>query len=301
MTAQVTVAVPVYNEAPHVEAALASLARQTYRNFVVVVSDNASTDATGPICQSFCSSHANFTYHRLPNNLGGALNLKRTLELAQTGYFMWLGGHDLLSDNFLEKTVAILDKHPELAIAGSLVRDIDESGMGVPRPDGNQSFSNNRWRRYLQSCLHMKYWGAINFLFRRRLLDDLPIAPIAGFDECLLSHLLWYGNIGYSAQAVYYNRVFADAATRHQHYLARLSGADVVLAPDPGKRNYRPLVDYYEQDLRRLMRRYPLWGPVFRRFTLQLLKTRLNLTRNRRRDRRMAHWLQDKSGRPLFL
>lgn len=301
MTVQVTVAVPVYNEAKFASLTLESLARQTHKDFTVIVSDNASTDDTGQICQSFCSRHPHFAYHRLPNNVGGASNFKQTLALARTEYFMWLGGHDLLSDNFLEKAVAILDKHPEIAIAGSLVRGINETGTDVPQPEANQRFSGNRWRRYRQSCLHMKYWGAINFLFRRRLLEDLPFVPVAGFDECLLSHLLWFGNIAYSADSVYYNRVFADTAARHQHYLARLSGADVVIAPDPGKRDYRPLVDYYEQDLRRLLRRYPLWGPVFRRFTLQLLKARLNLTRNRRRDRRMARWLQDKSDQPLFL
>jgi glycosyltransferase involved in cell wall biosynthesis len=48
----VSIGLPVYNGMPYVAKALDSLLAQTYGNFKLIISDNASTDGTGDLCRN---------------------------------------------------------------------------------------------------------------------------------------------------------------------------------------------------------------------------------------------------------
>ena len=78
----------------------------------IMISDNASTDATEAICRSFAEGRSNVTYVRQPLNIGMAPNAFFLLEQSTTPYFMWLAADDWLDDGFLAAAVAFLDAHP---------------------------------------------------------------------------------------------------------------------------------------------------------------------------------------------
>ena len=65
----VSIGVPVYNGEPYLEEALRAIANQTYADFEVIISDNASTDATADICDLFTSTDDRFRVVRHEENL----------------------------------------------------------------------------------------------------------------------------------------------------------------------------------------------------------------------------------------
>ena len=52
----VTIGLPVYNSERYLEQSLDSLVNQTYRDFVLIISDNCSSDGTGEICRRYAEA-----------------------------------------------------------------------------------------------------------------------------------------------------------------------------------------------------------------------------------------------------
>lgn len=125
---QVTIGLPVHNGAPMVADTLECLLSQTYGNLRLVVSDNASTDATESICRAVADADPRVEYHRQEPNLGPWPNFRFVLAQADTPYFMWAAHDDVWDARYVETCVAALEGRPELGIAFTrfesvLVRD----------------------------------------------------------------------------------------------------------------------------------------------------------------------------------
>jgi glycosyltransferase involved in cell wall biosynthesis len=119
--ATVTIGMPVHNAASTIGAALDSLLNQTRRDFVLVISDNASSDDTEAICREYVTQDHRIRYLRQSRNLGGAMNFRCVLFEARTPYFMWAAGDDLWAPTFIERTVAFLEAHPDYVCCQSRV------------------------------------------------------------------------------------------------------------------------------------------------------------------------------------
>jgi len=112
---RVSVVVPVFNAGPYLDEALRSVARQTYRDFEVVVVDDGSTDAhTGSLLDGW-AREPGVTVHRTPNR-GPALARNLGIERARGAYILPLDADDYLAPAFLAKTVPLLDGDPRLGV-----------------------------------------------------------------------------------------------------------------------------------------------------------------------------------------
>ncbi len=119
--AQVTVGVPVYNGAKWLEASLACLRDQTYRDIEVLIYDNCSDDATPEIAQGFCAADPRFHYFRQPENKGAKRNFLEVLQAARTPYFMWRAADDASDLNYIEVLLELLQAHPDRDLAAPRV------------------------------------------------------------------------------------------------------------------------------------------------------------------------------------
>lgn len=111
---RLTVLMPTYNVAPWVEEAIRSVLNQTYRDFELLVVDDASTDDTLDRVRAIddpCIRIASF-----PNNVGLAENLNRGLDLIDTELVARMDGDDIAEPDWLETGIKILDTHPEVGI-----------------------------------------------------------------------------------------------------------------------------------------------------------------------------------------
>ncbi|MEM9379152.1 MAG: glycosyltransferase family A protein [Planctomycetota bacterium] len=130
-TPAVTIGLPVYNGGEFVDAAIRSIREQSFRDFELVVSDNASSDATEEICRRHASEDHRIEYLRARSNRGAAPNFNLLVDRARGRYFKWAAHDDLIAPTYLEECVAFLDGDPEVVLAHSKATIIDETGQRV--------------------------------------------------------------------------------------------------------------------------------------------------------------------------
>src|SRR5450759_757223 len=85
----VSIGMPVYNGEKYISEALDALLAQTFTNFELLISDNASTDGTTAICRHYADRDSRIHYVRQSENRGGVANFKFVLDEARGEYFMW--------------------------------------------------------------------------------------------------------------------------------------------------------------------------------------------------------------------
>lgn len=99
MNPKVSIGMPVYNGEKSIREALDSLLAQTFTDFELIISDNASTDGTEAICREYVERDPRIRYVRQSENRGPIANFQFVLEEAVGEYFMW-AAHDDERESF---------------------------------------------------------------------------------------------------------------------------------------------------------------------------------------------------------
>jgi len=115
---KISIGLPVYNGEYFLEKKLNSLLSQTFSDFELIISDNASTDSTSGICKKFVEKDSRIRYYRQEQNMGANWNFNFVLQKAHSPYFLWAGVNDEVSKYFLEKNYKILET--KLNVVGSI-------------------------------------------------------------------------------------------------------------------------------------------------------------------------------------
>lgn len=97
----VSIGMPVYNGAQYIREAIDSLLSQTFTDFELIISDNASTDDTQSICTEYARRDPRVRYFRQAKNKGAVANFGFVLDCAKAQLFMWAAYDDLWAPNFL--------------------------------------------------------------------------------------------------------------------------------------------------------------------------------------------------------
>ncbi len=129
---RVSIGLPVYNGQQYLAAAIDSLQAQTFTDFELIISDNASTDRTQEICQSYAARDSRIRYYREPKNRGIAWNFTRTFELARGEFFQWHAHDDLCAPTLIQRSVEMLDRDPTAVLCYARPAIIDSAGDLVP-------------------------------------------------------------------------------------------------------------------------------------------------------------------------
>jgi glycosyltransferase involved in cell wall biosynthesis len=132
----VTIGVPVYNSADLLDGSLACLARQTFRDFKVLMIDDESTDGAAEVAKGWAARDPRFEYRRQPRRVGGLANMRDCLLAADTPWFMWRADDDLSDDNYLETLYALATASPgcKLAVSTAVLADWDLRPQHVVEP-----------------------------------------------------------------------------------------------------------------------------------------------------------------------
>lgn len=136
---KVSIGMPVYNGEKIIRNALDSLLSQTFTNFELIISDNASTDSTSTICMEYAKKDERIQYIRQPKNIGGTLNFYFVLKNAKGEYFMWASADDIWEPSFIEKNIKILESDTQ--IVGSI--SIVDKFTSYPLKDSHDSSVTN--------------------------------------------------------------------------------------------------------------------------------------------------------------
>jgi glycosyltransferase involved in cell wall biosynthesis len=130
-TPLVSVGLFVYNGQRFLEEALHSILNQTFTDFELIISDNASTDRTGEIAQAYAKRDDRIRYYRNEKNIGAGWNARRVYEVATGKYFKWATADDLLEPDLLRRCVEILESDPGCVVAYASTKEVDENGTFI--------------------------------------------------------------------------------------------------------------------------------------------------------------------------
>jgi glycosyltransferase involved in cell wall biosynthesis len=112
----VSIGLPVRNGGRYLGEAVRSVLDQQHDRLELVISDNASDDATEEISRQFARSDTRVRYHRQSQDIGLVANFNSALHLARGTYFKWMGDDDRLAPSYVSRCVEVLDDDAALIL-----------------------------------------------------------------------------------------------------------------------------------------------------------------------------------------
>lgn len=213
---RVSVGMPVYNSATWVEPAIESILKQTCQDFELVISDNASTDATYAICERFARADSRIRLLRNAQNIGANRNYMAVLRASRGQYFKWASSNDVCAPTFIEKCIAALEQDPTAVLAcprSYLFRDSRETAEPYDRD--LELMAAEPAVRFLTMQNSMGLNNAVNGVIRRSALDKVStMGSYRRADIVLMAELALLGKFLLLDERLFYRRMSEDAATQ---------------------------------------------------------------------------------------
>lgn len=217
---RITIGLPVYNGENFITQALDSILGQTYREFELIISDNASTDRTQELCRSYAERDPRIRYFRNGENLGAARNFNQVFELSSSEYFKWAAHDDALAPDYLEKCVEVLDRDRSIVLVYTPTQLIDEHGIviGAYEPDTKGFDSKKPHERFRSRISRIRPQlpfiprkledaDPIFGLMRASALNNIPLfGTCVASDQVLLARLALLGRFERLPEGLFYNR-----------------------------------------------------------------------------------------------
>jgi glycosyltransferase involved in cell wall biosynthesis len=223
---KLSIGLPVYDGEEYLAEALDSLLTQTYEDFELVISDNASTDRTEEICRDYAARDARIKYFRCDQNMGAAPNFNRVFELSSAPLFKWAAADDLHAPTYLERCMEVMERDPGVVLSHSYVTMVDEKAQPL-RFDEQQgcyidSFDEPVMRmdrthiaetggpevRFRDLLVHMKWCFESFGIIRREALLKTPLhESYYGADKVFLAALALEGRYHQVPEQLFLRRV----------------------------------------------------------------------------------------------
>lgn len=171
----VSICIPAYNAERFIAETLKSALAQDYPHTEIMVSDDASTDATVKIVQQYASQGVRLL--RQGKTLGMHANWNAVIRASAGKYAVKLDADDLLAPDYVSSLVAVMEAHPRVTFAHCACRlmDVDGNFIGYERSI-HGSFLRpglKEWPRYVFGS------RAVNIVMLRRAAYD----AVGGYDE----------------------------------------------------------------------------------------------------------------------
>lgn len=197
-TPTVSIGLPVHNGEAYLEEAIASILGQSFDDFELIISDNASSDRTRAICRSFAQRDERIRYERTEQNRGAAWNYRRVFESSRGRYFKWAAHDDVCEPEFLEVCVRTLDAAPSTTVlAYPRACFIDARGEFIRNDtDSHETRAASPAGRLAHAIRSVNLANAVFGLIRSDVLSETRlIAPFIASDYVLLIELSVLGQI----------------------------------------------------------------------------------------------------------
>lgn len=213
----VSLGLPVYNGENFLEEAVRALLAQSWRDFELIICDNASADRTEAICRRLAEGDSRIRYLRSDRNLGAAANYNRCFALAAGRYFKWCAHDDVCLPDYLSRCVALLDAHPEAVLAYPRTIIIDAAGRPVgPYRDAIDLDAPSPAKRLFG--LFTREAGECNAVFGLIRVEALRKTGLIGnyvaSDENLLAELALLGALRQVPEPLFLRRDHAGTSLR---------------------------------------------------------------------------------------
>ncbi len=229
-----SVGMPVYNAERFLAKALDSILSQTFTDFELLLSDNASTDGTEAICREYAARDSRIRYSRNPTNLGAGRNFRKVYDLAVGRYYKQAAHDDFCMPTMFARCIEALEADPALTVASPQTRIVDEEGRFLQDYEVRFRYADpDPLVRWEDLVLHKHQCYQIFGIHRMSALKRLPpMGSFAGADGILLAQLALLGPFHEVPERLF-------ISTKHAHQSSwtmpqRLSGKGRRLTRTPG-------------------------------------------------------------------
>ena len=227
---KVSIGVPVYNGEKYIRKNIEALLDQTYKDFEIIISDNCSSDNTYKICEDYLKKDSRIKLIHQTSNLGMVKNFSFVLKQAKGEYFMWSAVDDIISPEFIEENIKILELDKKfVGSTGRIslcrrneneIEDIDNKFYNIIKSirikfHKRDTISitgtyENKVQKYLKESTCQIIYG----LFRTKPLKESYIeTPFIGYDWAINLGVLKFGDFNViEKNLMYENEIGASAA-----------------------------------------------------------------------------------------
>ena len=212
----VSIGLPVFNGEQFLEQSLDSILSQTYTNFELIISDNASSDRTESICRQYAERDARLRYYRQPRNRGVTWNFRQVALLARGEYFLWIAHDDRFAPEYLERCHGFLQNNTTTVLCYSKAVEMDEYGTQLTRKEqvlrADAPFPHQRFREMIRmehNCEFIFGMMRTTVLKKTSIHGDFPDS-----DRCVLAELALYGEFHELPEYLFFHREHAQRVTK---------------------------------------------------------------------------------------
>jgi len=240
---RLTIGLPVYNGERYLAEAIDALLGQSYQDYELIISDNASTDGTPEICQRYVRQDARVRYIRQPKNIGLAPNHNVVVEQARGELFKWAANDDLYARELIDRCVDALDEHPDVVLAHCWTARIDGSGTVTRAYEYPLNTSSRRAPERFRSLLFDSGGDDDYGVIRTEVLRRTAMKESYHHaDHTIIAELALYGRFYQVPDWLYFRRDHPERAERsHPTVRRRCANMD----PRRADRLRHPLVRLY--------------------------------------------------------
>lgn len=215
---RLSVGVPVYNGAAFLRKTLESILSQSFGEFELIISDNASTDGTEAIGREFAAIDPRVRYHRNDTNLGLAKNYNLVFTLARGRYFKWASADDICLPGYLERCVGVLDRDPSVVLVYPKTRFVDAEGRLLDIDDPGWNLMSDLPEERLRFVVSSAHWvnSILGVIRSEALARTLLLPTYPGGDYRVLGELSLLGKFCEVSEPLYQRRIHPSASSQHQ-------------------------------------------------------------------------------------
>jgi glycosyltransferase involved in cell wall biosynthesis len=204
---RLSIGLPVYNGEQYLAESLDALIGQTYEDFELIISDNASTDHTEEISRDYAARDSRVRYIRQPENIGCAPNHNVLVGHARGELFKWASDDDLYGRDLLKLCVEALDAHPRVILAHSWTAMIDEAGDVTQAVDYQLNTSSESAPERFRSTLFANGGDDDGAVIRTEVLRRVkPLDSYHHADRTIISELALHGPFYQVPDWLYFRR-----------------------------------------------------------------------------------------------
>lgn len=196
MDVKITIGIPVYNEGKYLALTIESVLKQDYSNFNLLIIDDCSIDNSLSIAEYYEKLDPRVKVYKNSPKKTFLENWEAPLRGCNTKYFIWLGGHDIITPDYLFHAISILENDNTIAMAYPGAITIDADGNFIKKIIDNYDTKGLSLKnRILKIARNYNDGYVIHGVFRTKIAQKLPFEKVFGFDFLMLLATTRYGHI----------------------------------------------------------------------------------------------------------
>ena len=214
---RLSIGIPVHNGAEFLGETIESYLGQTFSDFELIISDNASTDNTETIAHRYAARDSRVRYVRNAVNIGANQNFNQVFALGNAEYFKWAASDDLCKPEFLARCIEELEADPSVVLACTNTLFFDANGLRPDLTDPGWNLRSDSAVERLRYAMFANHWvNSLAGVIRRSALERTHLLPkFAGGDYCLMAELAAQGKLVQIAEPLFLRRLHPGSSSQN--------------------------------------------------------------------------------------